>query len=569
MGWDAFITLYAIHHLIRPAKARTPASSASYHFFSLFMDTGIIPFLVFIAFFSRENWLKDPEKKDRWTSVFVDPNAKDTSATTLLLNVTYLAAAVMAGLHLFSAIFDIWLVVLFRRISNLPPDMNPLEDNLTSRKASKHKHKNSELTLVGSVGETKAGYLSGSTLSVDDRNRLSTTTKDVEGSRSIPFSHSRTGSEATFSPHNPETARWSRQRIEGQAVYMQSPSARASRAEVYGHSRPGSMTPSKTATWVEYDEIPPVPAMSLERLDSAQRMSYPASRSGTNLTSPARYSTPALPNAAPSNALVKSQQKQSLLHDNWFTVDDEGSDLGSPTRERTPAPPSAPAIQIQRHDSFEPQPLKMNPPTPPPPQQKQITYPTPLDSSHLQPTNRTALTVRNDNGNGDLNRHLTVISNATNTSSVYSESAPSLKSSSKPGTPTKSPKNTTPKGRYYGDLAAATRGVRGTPPAKYGARVQSNETCKSNGTVDAPTMDSTGFGALGSYGYGAPEPMPRQSPIVRKEVGSGQGRVVSRTGVDVVDFQNGGQGVRGRRDVSGKVAEEGRGGGSWMGWRRY
>ena len=493
------------------------------------MDIGLTPFYVFIALFSNNNYMEAPGTKGRWTSIFAQKDA-----TTTLLQVTFIASAVLAGFHLFSAILDLWLIIVFRKISNLPPDMNPLEDNLTSRgpRASKHKYKNSEVTLVDSIAEKKPGYLSGSTISVNDRSRLSTAAKEVEESRRVPFHHSRTGSEAAFSPHNPDSVRWSQQHYGGVGMYQQLPFVRGS--QVYNQTRPGSGSPSKHDSVVEYVDL------NNSRPTSAAR---PASQ-----FSPNRFSSPALPNAAPSSALVKSQQKQGLLNDNWFTVDDDVSDIGTPSRHRAPAP----IVQAEERYSFEVQPLRMNPPTPPPQKQSE-----PRDFANGA-GQRGGLSERRDKGSGELNRHLTVLSNATEGSSVYSESEPPLK----PYKPSSSPK-----AKYYGDLQAATRGVRG---AKSDNRFMSNDTIKTNGTVDAATMDSTGMAALGDYGY-CPTP-PRKSSK-RYSRGGTKGRVVSRTGVDIVDAQtmypaeNGGFGIRGRRDVSGKIAEEGRGGGRWIrGW---
>ena len=470
------ITLYAIYHLIRAAKARTPASSASYHLFALFMDIGLLPFYVFIALFSKTNYDETPGTKDRWTSLFTAPGA-----TTTLLFATFLGSAALGGLHLLSGIFSLWLAILFRGISKMPPDMNPLEDNLTSGgpRSSKHKYKNSDATLTGSVTEKKPEYYSGSTLSVDQRSHLSAATKDgeVSDSRQVPFKHSRNGSQATFSPHNPETARLSRQHFEDGGSYQQSHSARSSRITFNEHARAGSASPTKRASFAEHLEVPPPsPPKSSARQSSPRPSSHPASRSQTSLRPPNRFSSPALPNAAPSDALVKSQQNEGLLNDNWFVVDDDGSDTGSPNRQRSPAP----MLCYSRHDSFEPQPLKSHPPTPPPPT-KQIDYPDPgEEETHHQRAMRGALTERKDFGNGDLNRHLTVQSTMTATSSVYSESAPPLKSSGD--------NNGTPKGKYYGDLAAATRGVRGS---------KSSDTLKTNGTVDAAGFDGTGMSALG------------------------------------------------------------------------
>lgn len=501
------------------------------------MDFGLTPFYVFIAYFSRLNYVMEPGIKDRWDSFF-----HQEGTTTLLLEITWIASAAMAGLHFISSILDIWLAVVFRKISKLPPDMNPLEGNLTGRssRASKHKYKNSEITLVGSTSDKKPGYLSGSTVSVTDLSRLSTATKDGEDTRRVPFYHSRTDSEATFSPHNPDSVRWSQQHYGEVAMYQQPRAARSS--QIYNQtrsSRPSS--PSKHGSFTDYFDL------NNSRPSSVGR---PADQ-----FSPARYSSPALPNAAPSNALVRAQQTEPFMNKNWFAMEDEVSDSGSPSRHRMPPP----AIQVEERTSFDVQPLRMNPPTPPP---KQVEY---RDYGNNTPK-RSALTERRDNGNGnsELGRHLTVISNGTEGSSVYSESAPPLK----PNKPSSSPK-----AKYYGDLQTATRGVRG---GKSNERVLSNGTVKSgnsilsNGTVAAATMDATGMMALGDYGY-APDPPPK-SPKRLNNAGS-NGRVVS-TGVDIADSQalypadNGGFGLRDRRDVSGKVAEEGRGGRSWM-WGRY
>jgi hypothetical protein len=493
----------------------------------------MVPFYVFITMFSNNNWVAEPGSKDRWKSLF---DAK--GATTTLLFAMFIASATVAGLHLLSAILDIWLVVLFRKISKLPPDMNPLEDNLTGRSSrqSKHKYKNSEATLTGSYTERKSAYLSGSTLSVDHTSRLSTATKDGEEFRKVPFQHSRMDSQTTFSPHSPETARWSRSQFEDVDLYGQPASARSSRVDVYGQQT----SPAKRSSFVEYTEVPPPPPRSTDRLNSARPMSYPNNRSNTNLTSPDRYSSPALPNAAPTNAVVRSQQRQGLLNDNWVSVDDENSNPGTPTRSRN----NIPNIHVDRHDSFEHQPLRMNPPTPPPNSNYSYAYPDPDDEPLSVRKKRAALTARTDGGNG----YLGVQRADTTSSSVYSESAPSLKSSNQ--SPVKN------KTKYYGDLAAATIGVRG---------MKSNDTMKSNGTVAAATTDASGMMALGSYGYSAPSPPPEK---MKRGRGEG-GRVVSRTGVDMhAPYPNIALGMR-NREVSGKVAEEGRGGGGWWSAYRY
>lgn len=486
------------------------------------MDVGLIPFYVFIALFANANWNETPGTKGRWTSFF----SSNYSTGTILL-ATWLIATSVAALHLLSTGIDIYLAMMFRKIAHLPPDMNPLEENLTSRRSIKHKHKNSEMSASTlSMPDKHPNYLSGSTVSVGD-SRLSTA-KEPEV-RAMPFGHSRTDSgEPFYSPHNPESARLSRQHLEENSLYQQSNNSRAS----HRHSRTGSTSPSKRDFYAESLAVP-----SAERVPSPRPASYLSARS----QGPSRYSTPA-PNAAIPAAEAKSQQKEGLLNDNWYVMNDSSEDIGSPNRS-SPAPAyhdrdSSPKPQYNyaapnsnramipprplkashdRHDSFEPPlpsphraPLGMNPPTPPSPQQE---FKDAEDDGHT----RYQLT---DSAVGRTPTSASNISAAA--SSIYSESAPSLKSSAG-----------TPKGRYYGDLAAATRGVRGSyvPPVP----------SKSPGPQ--------------------PQRMSR-SPSPQKQNGT---RVISRTGADIADesvlfVPEHSPRRKGRRDVSGKIAEEGRGG---------
>ncbi|KAK4505231.1 hypothetical protein PRZ48_003194 [Zasmidium cellare] len=518
-AWDSVITMYAVYHLIRPAKGRTPSSSGSYHFFSLFMDTGLIPFYIFIALYSNQNYDLQPGVDNRWTSFF-----SSDVATTSLIFATFIASIVMASLHLISIGFDLYLIVMFRKIARLPPDMNPLEDNLTGStrrsRSQRHKHKDSNFssasTLTGDMPEKDKAYYSGSTLDMTN-SRLSVA-KEPEA-RTIPFGHSRMDSDNSYSPHNPRSAHLSRQQTDEISLHQGPRSARSSRHDVGSgyRSRAGTLVdPAQNTDVVDFAEIPPVPSFkNHSRPTTAHNGSFVSSR-GTADRMP----------AAPTTDVVKSQQKQSLLNDNWYVLDEEAvSDLGSPRRQQhTAAPPysqnpTLPNVELDeldRHDSFQPQPLKMNPPTPPP----QIEYPD--DNKENTPY---AVQHQNHYENyapieTGVARTLTVASHNTASSSVYSDS-PSTKSNGRPN-------NGTPKGKYYGDLASAQRNIRGAVP-----------------------LAQTQFPALDRGG----------APVNQKT-----GRVISRTGADITDVglysseQSGGYGLRGRRDVSGKVAEEGRGG---------
>lgn len=347
------------------------------------------------------------------------------------------------------------------------------------------------------------GYLSGSTLS-DERNSYLSTAKGSEG-RTIPFSHSRVDSQQQYEQVN---------------VYQGPRSARSSRQDVGpGHrSRAGSVVDDmKHVSVVGYEEVPAMPAFS----------NRPDTRQSPVRGSPDRHTI------APSRSAIKSQQKDSLLNDNWYVTEEEPSDLGTPRKNavsRYNPEPTLPNVDhdLERYDSFQPQPLrplKMNPPTPPPHDE----YPDP-DEQHPEQFNRRPNSQYEPIETG-VARTMTVASHATAASSVYSESAPSLHASGRPA-------NAAPRGRHYGDLASATRGVRGAVGLG-----------QAKAALNRPPV---GMGA-----YGVPTPVSSRTPSPQKNTG----RVISRSGADIADAHQfapeKGYGMS-RRDVSGKIAEEGR-----------
>ncbi|KAK0904221.1 hypothetical protein LTR02_007149 [Friedmanniomyces endolithicus] len=549
---DSLITLYAVYHLLRAAKGRTPASSASYHIFALIMDTALVPLYIYIVLLlNNSRQLPVPQYGAsgnmlagnwRLTSVF------DTQrGTDLLLLVTFIGAAVIAGLHLLSCGLDLYLIIVFRKISALPPDMNPLEDNLTGRNRSvmKHKYKNSEMTVnsTTSLGnENMSKHMSASTLSVNNQSRLSVNTDT--GAQQLPFGHSRNGSKASlaFSPHNPESARISRHQFEGHqdSYHSAATSPRRSRYEMRPdgklevRSRGGSQSPSKSNR-----SSVVVEAMNVSTGDLAMREkdlpTVPAEEIGRALS-------PDLPhtNTAIRRKEVEGEQSGRLLNDNWFAAR-----LG----EHAYAP-----VQHERHDSFQPRSSHASPQQARPGNDDPTLYgyapemlPKPLGMH--PPTPPDAATGFSDDveeeehyGEG-VDRNPTNASNMTAGSSVYSESAPSLRSSTG-----------TPKGRYYGSLAAATQGVR-----------EAGETSPKR---NSPFGVANANAYVGHGRYGLP-PSPSRTPSPDKQYG--QSRVISRTGADIADESvlylhpketNSKYSMRSRREVSGKVAEEGRGAGS-------
>lgn len=508
------------------------------------MDTGIIPFYVFIVLLANQNYNMDPSFDDRWTSVFASQHTTD-----LLMFVTYIGGMVLAGLHFVSIGLDLYLIIMFRRIARLPPDMNPLEDNLTRRPSNKHKHKNSEMSAsTESFSEKKAGYYSGSTICSDSRSRLSGA-KSPEATF-MPFGHSRMGSDTSFSAHSPETARLSRQQFAAAGLYDMSGRASRQSGSPDRYSRVGSHSPSKHASL--YESLNDAAA----QLDARDPLASPDMPHHAQFINPAKKRKP-VPNIA--EAMSPPRNEPSA---NWVSYDDgddnEG-DMGKPSRRRNePAPAYSRLPMHERHDSFEPNPLKMNPPTPvnAPDHENNNGNDNHMNGYHrnhndhldLPNSPETVCTVRmppqqqqqqhqdqRSAPTGDLERTNTVESRTSTiqASSIYSDDVPSIRSGSKVNAGT-------PKGKYYGDLAAATRGV-----------------LRSGGGAASPFGRPAGIAAESS----SPQHVihhTQQSP-----------RVVSRTGVDITDAMGrfdseaqylGASGPR-RREVSGKVAEEGRGGG--------
>ncbi|KAF2760500.1 hypothetical protein EJ05DRAFT_536600 [Pseudovirgaria hyperparasitica] len=480
-GADIAVTTYAVYHLFRPAKGRTPASSASYHFFALVLDAGFVPFYVFTALMSNNNRVKDVGADGRWRTYF-----SSDEATMKVLTATWLTAISVAGLHLVSFFLDVWLVIIFRRISDLPPDMNPLEDNLTSRRSTKHKYKSSDASDM-TLNEKRA---SASTMSVS----MEGSTREsqlydplVSETRPVSFFDTRAGSVSNLSAQNPASPRHSRLNLAKQAqIYSQPPSTRASRANVqHVDDDNDSERDSTLDSTSQYSRPSKAPTdISRDTLPSMLKRNTLASTSGN------------IQRSSPAKRPSTNRPKSELHTDNWFVNIETPTD-GYETLRHQQLPSQAPALQEQayhdRRDSIEfsedeevsymdvPAPLRMNPPTPPPVPEHRLRKPTSL-------------------------------STISDVSSISRAS--------------------TPKRKFYGDLRSATanlRPVSSTPPRTTGVK-QSR----------------------------SPEP-----EMSERRGHEGSPRVVSRTGLDIdgdlgLGAGNGLIGNWRRRDVSGKVAEEGR-----------
>ncbi|KAM0712526.1 hypothetical protein Q7P37_011623 [Cladosporium fusiforme] len=577
-AWDILVSSYGIYHLAYPPKHRTPASSSSYHIFGMMMDSGLIPFYVYTSWFAHQNWIAEPGSETRWRNIFNN----DDSSTNPLLFATFLVSAITGFFHLITIGIGAWLAIIFRKISAYPPDLNPLEDNLTSRK---HQYKNSDASAMSMM--QKPGYMSGSTLNVNEQ-RFSKSSHD---DRTLEFRHSRIGSENNFSPHNPRSAHLSRQQTAEQTAYQQPHDIRDARGSFAQTTRSASKSPEKrdcdsfsfVGSLASAPDVPPH--------TSQQRSHSP--RPGSSVS--VRETGDQQPQYAHTQAHEQSQQRESLLNDNWFVYDEPTVPLRdenfvapappTPTHRRTPnfsrpSPVSSPdperaarfspmlsPLPPNHEAQFMPQPLRMNPPTPPnddsilqnPPRhdsfqeaahQSYEKYPdvednddtsTIMGHEERQPLNETAVNRSHTNASAQSSQFAG--------SSVYSESAPSLRTANHKKSKSEfleSPNFKSvgaPRGKQYGDLASATRGIR--QHDVYSQLPQEPQV--------SPRPYSNGYGLQADM----PPSPPKHSPY-------NSGRVISRTGADIADEalyvpENASR----RRYVSGKAAEEGMAGGRW------
>jgi len=437
--------------------------------FAAIVDASLIPFFVFTALMSRAEYTEAKDAQGRWQTLF-----GGDSATYKVIFSTFLIAVTNGGFHLVSLLLSLYLAIIFRKIAKLPPDMNPLEDNLTSR----HKRNKS------SISEKR--FSQATTASTSPNSKRGSAVHDplIAPPRKVPFMHTRTDSTDSLPA---QTFQANRSRIDlPSQLYQSTPSARVSKDDI--HQSPAKYTRSKHGSIYSHgSRLPP-------STSSPSRPSSVVQPSKTSLLNDNWFAYPGTENTPPDHdeSVLSTTTTDTHATCTLSTVSSlKDWEVQRATRDYRPYQPPPPQQQHQ-HQQKPPttqaptlNPLELHPPTPPPPP------PPPHPHRHqYQPQPNRALAP----GTGNANR-------------------PSIgrRPSSFVGAG---------KGRYYGDLNAASR-------------------TKELGTyVDLP-----------------------------REVAGGA-RVVSNSGADVGRGYAGG----GRRDVSGKVVEEGRagggGGGGWMRWRK-
>lgn len=149
--------------------------------FASFFDISIIPFYAYTALMSKT-------KADGWTTIL-----SNQQLTPIFILVIFYLATVGGGLHLVSFVDSLYLAFQFRKILNLPPDMNPLEDNLTSR----HKRNKSSISTATTLTEAEKRL----SMPLESARSSGAPYEDLSRPPSIPFFHTRTGSTDSFSTY--------------------------------------------------------------------------------------------------------------------------------------------------------------------------------------------------------------------------------------------------------------------------------------------------------------------------------------------------------------------------------
>ena len=315
--------------------------------FAAIIDAGLIPFFTLTAILVHNQLYGTSDAIEQpWTTLF----GTDLQ-THLVIQSTFQVSTIDGALLLTSLCVSIYLALVFRKISKLPPDMNPLEDNLTSR------HKRNKSSLSTAISEP---------INRDSSVPL------MSPSRSVPFATLRNDSCSNLSSSQKRIATSNRGPYVDLAdnVHQQSKSQRSS--------------------WMDINQSRPASTINLEHSRPPTRMSAirPASTiySEQNNSSPRPTSTayaglytesPRLPSTRPPSSEYTQIERENS--ENWISYPSPSPSpprLAPPelqhlrnfnarqSRRASPPPPT----QIIGYDQYDysnrtPQPLGMHPPT--------------------------------------------------------------------------------------------------------------------------------------------------------------------------------------------------------------
>ncbi|ETI19605.1 hypothetical protein G647_09439 [Cladophialophora carrionii CBS 160.54] len=552
-------TVYAIFHLARTATSRTAGSTASYMIFAALVDSGLIPFWVFSAWMAHEDYTKN---QYGWSTLF-----NDSDLSYKIIYAFFLLACIEGGLMVVSLLLDIYLGMKFRQISKLPPDMNPLEPTLTSR----HKHKKSEITeknmrfsgLVAAKRESQASSF-----------------------KRVPFIHTRTDSADSVTLYGSEGARnsrlelrkdlnesgkdpwrWSRNSSpeRPQSAVVPSPTSRAAGSGMDFRPERSSVLnekPSRPSSWLSYldyegvptpisddanaefdNEVRPVSPVSAVSDRDASFDRAPRERANWYAGSPARDSQVQLPPSA------NHSPAQSHPH------------TGSRTSLAMPPPQSPPKKRSR-------EPLGMNPPTPTrSPFGDENAYTTPIRTPNHHTRESPNRTILQDTTANSQGRPYATPTNSRPSSFVGSGGKTRFYGnlrSSVSSSPLNSPSHTNRDEKK--EIVSVVREVEDMYERT--RTMQTESDYSANFEVHGSESDAED-GKLSAHISAMQTASPSQWNGVRQASNS--------TGYDLNSGYAGlgtefGKGMGRRRDVSGKVAEEGRASptrNGAAGWQRF
>lgn len=269
--------------------------------FASFFDVSIVPFYAFSALVAMT-------RQSSWSTLL--PNQ---ALTSIFSEVVFYLAAVGGGLHLFSLGISLYLAVTFRKITKLPPDMNPLEDNLTSR----HKRNKSSISTATTASEKRvSGPLESKRSSV-------AAYEDLSRPPTIPFLQTRTLSTDSFSTYRSTPPPTRDGRLDLPSRQYQLPSARSSTADLKRNSGYGvPATPPKRGSYTE--------------LPLSETASQRSSQKNGSMAE-AWYTADSLPNRS-SRSSSPMKAAYQPLHQNLDYSEDISYGLPNPLEANPPTP---------------------------------------------------------------------------------------------------------------------------------------------------------------------------------------------------------------------------------------
>lgn len=491
--------VYGAYHLSRAAGGRTPGSSGAYHTFAAITDLVVLPLYAYGALAVRNNGSK-------WTTLLTYQWPLE-----YFVPGTYYTLIGSGGAHLLSLTISLWLALMFRRIHKMPPDMNPLESHLTAR--ASHKRNKSSVATTSTYADSIEKRRSGAT--IEEHRRSDQPYEDLSRVPTVPFMHTRQGSETSLrSSLRTRDSRTDRPSRQYQIVPSNTSPRHSGASELSTASKrmsgAGPSSPTKLTSYRNsYAEVP---------LHDNPASSRPTTGTGTRPSTNSTYRTSYT--SQPSSAPTPPRHSTPTSREPRFT---EAWYASESLVSRTQAHLNRTSALAQLSGST----LLPSP-------SKNKSY-TPLDQQYDDASD----------SENDLSTPHPLRSNPSGSPpSSPRPKTPFEKRSSIPNLHRNSPLSEISLNLSGTDISTRHRLGLGVP--------QPGETNRKSSIQAESEFYSKPYGQL----------KPATPPVMLTPVGGGGRQVSSGNDYGTVEGKFGGRwSVFGRRNVSGKVVEEGRGGG--------